>query len=343
MEKREKKAGRPALLKEINMGLLKKALAQKGEATRVELAEITKISQPTVNQLIRELLENGTVVSRGILESTGGRKAESYALNPKQSNLAVITVTAQGFRVRMMDLSLESGKQKEYIRQADCTYLEQLTDILQEMKKKNPQLEAVSIGVPGAVSQQGEVFAIPQIPEWERFALKEKLQEKVAMPVLVTNDINATAVGVKQLWEPVRNLIYLHMDGCSIGAGFIVDGRLYSGCGSFAGEIGYMRSGTKSVEEALQDGGGEEVLLEQILINLICVLNPERIVLGGSDHTKQLPGLIKACQKRLPEHVIPQIETIKDSEKYYELGLGKLGLKLLNHDVYVMGGGYEDH
>ena len=49
--------GKPGLLKEINIGLIKDALLKHGRATRVELASLTNISQPTVNLLIKELLE----------------------------------------------------------------------------------------------------------------------------------------------------------------------------------------------------------------------------------------------------------------------------------------------
>lgn len=97
-----------------------------------------------------------------------------------------------------------------------------------------------------AVSKQGEVFAIPQIPEWEHFGLQAYLEKVCSRKVMVMNDINAVAMGYlagermngpytgEDGKLPVRNLVYLHVEGTGLGAGIIIDGRLYSGCNSFA-------------------------------------------------------------------------------------------------------------
>ena len=54
---RKEMTGKPAVLKEVNIGLIMDTLRRMGNATRVELSRETGISQPTINVLIKELTE----------------------------------------------------------------------------------------------------------------------------------------------------------------------------------------------------------------------------------------------------------------------------------------------
>ena len=92
MRKDNEITGKPTVLKELNIGLIKDALGSYGQATRVEIARMTGISQPTVNMLIRELTEDGTVINLGAAPSTGGRRAEVYTLNQKKFAIALVAV-----------------------------------------------------------------------------------------------------------------------------------------------------------------------------------------------------------------------------------------------------------
>ena len=59
--------------------------------------------------------------------------------------------------------------QRQITREDKISYTDQLVSLLREIIRKTPDVRAVCVGVPGAVSDYGEVFAIPQIPEWEQF------------------------------------------------------------------------------------------------------------------------------------------------------------------------------
>ncbi len=331
--------GKPTVLKELNISLIKDALKKSGRATRVELSKQTKISQPTVNLLINELLADKTVVSLGAAESTGGRKAELYALNLKKSAAALVIVSESGFEMAVVDMGLAEERRDMVKRDRRQSCLKQLVSVLGGMLKKSPNIGAISVGVPGAVSKEGEVFAIPQIPEFEHFALRAELENRFGLPVQVTNDINATTFGYRLLHEEAENLVYLYTEGEKIGAGLILNGALYSGCTSFAGEVGYMQLGGRSVEEIMS---GKEAglpllgLLAQVVVNLVCMFNPEKIVLAGrGDMERQLPELKQECERLLPASVLPAIDAVKAEEGYYFKGLGGLGISLLEQDIHI--------
>lgn len=337
--------GKPGLLKEINIGLIKEALYKNGQATRVELSSITKISQPTVNLLIKELLADETIVSLGAMESTGGRRAERYALNHKKSAIALVVITKDAFELTVVDMELSPETSSCFLRTEDLSYTEQLTQCLQQMIVQYPNISAIAVGVPGAVTENGEVFAIPQIPEWEHLSLKDLLEERLQIPVIVSNDINSITVGYLASQEQVQNLVYIHMEGNGIGAGIIIDGKLYPGRGSFAGELGYMKLGERNAEEILASAFHKEThernretitLLSQILVNVICIANPEKILLGSKILKEWVPQIHELCQHSLPPYVIPPIDSMEQDKTYYFTGLGKLGLELLIQDIQII-------
>lgn len=337
--------GKPGLLKEINIGLIKDALQKHGQATRVELAALTNVSQPTVNLLIKELLEEGTIISLGVMASTGGRPAESYALNQKKTAMVLVVANGDSFKTVIADMNIATEAEAYVSRNKQLSYTEQLAQSLEKMIVQYPNIGAIAVGVPGAVTETGEVFAIPQIPEWEHFSLKETLKNRLQLPVIVSNDINSITVGYLASQEQVQNLVYIHLEGCGIGAGIIIDGKLYPGRNSFAGELGYMKTGENSTEEILtaasqtspEERKKETVtLLANILVNIICILNPEKILLGGNDLKGCLPQIQELCKNSLPAHVIPPIDILEQEPNHYIKGLGKLGLQLLNQDIQIV-------
>lgn len=337
MTQRNDLTGKPALMKELNIGLIKDALVKNQQATRVQLSKFTNISQPTVNVLIKQLLEDGTVISLGTAKSTGGRKAEIYTLNHKRNQLAAVIVKEELFEYAVMDFKLCEEYAGKTERDQRKSYLEQLYGILQNILKENPYINAIVVGVPGAVLKNGEVFDIPKIPELEHVNLEVILREKFQLPVKIVNDINAIAVGYsKKNDDSTQNMVYLHLGTDGIGAGIVIEGNLYQGCRSFAGEIGHMQIDQRESVRTRLTGGDEtqkKVALGKIVSNLICVLNPEKIVIGGNicgDITKELE---LECEKYLPENVVPKLLFVEDGQPYYVYGLATIAKELSDKEI----------
>lgn len=336
---RKEMTGKPAVLKEVNISLIRDALLRMGQATRVELSKETGISQPTINVLIKELTENEIVCSLGFGESIGGRKAEIYTLNWKRNHCIAIAVDQNGFQYCVFDLALDKETAGTCARQNEKTYTEQLTELLGTLLAQTEDVTAIAIGVPGAVSSTGQIFAIPQIPEWEQFELRSYLEEKYGIDVVVANDINAVAMGYlkaeQSAGSSVKELVYFHVGEKGLGAGIIIDGKLHCGCNSFAGEVGYMQVAQDSIESLLSQMCDEErgELLSKVITNMICVLDPQQIVLGGRVTKAMAEQIDKACQKSLLLKRMPVFMVISDSRDYYFGGLGTLGQELSDHRI----------
>jgi len=103
------------------------------------------------------------------------------------------------------------------------------------------RVRGIGVGAPGAVDpEEGKVIFAPNLG-WENLSLKKALQKELDLPVFVENDCNICTLGVheKELKSKPRSLVGIFI-GTGIGAGLILDGRLYSGFNRTAGEIGHM-------------------------------------------------------------------------------------------------------
>ncbi|PRY16348.1 glucokinase [Pontibacter ummariensis] len=190
------------------------------------------------------------------------------------------------------------------------------------------QVAGIGIGVPGLVDEAaGKVYDITNIPAWQEVPLKENLQDYFNVPVYLTNDANTFVLGEKVFGkaQAYQNVVGLTL-GTGLGAGIIINGDLYSGSFSSAGEIGSIPYLNQVVEDYcggkffLQQYGvegnelkkrakqGDTKALEAYeqygyhlgnAINLVLhLLSPEAIFLGGSI-SKSFPLFKEAMLKQV--------------------------------------------
>ena len=102
-------------------------------------------------------------------------------------------------------------------------------------------LRGLGVATPGWVdTERGIVPAAPQLIGWRDVPLVEMLQERLGLTVRLENDANAAALGENAFGagRGTRHMLYITVS-TGVGAGIIVDGRLYGGAKGSAGEIGH--------------------------------------------------------------------------------------------------------
>lgn len=106
----------------------------------------------------------------------------------------------------------------------------------------NNSITAIGIGVPGVVDvEQGIVYDVQYIPSWKEVPLKTRMQERYNLPVFVNNDANCFALGEHYFGKGkgVHSMIGLAI-GTGVGAGIIINNKLYAGTNCGAGEFGMV-------------------------------------------------------------------------------------------------------
>lgn len=101
-------------------------------------------------------------------------------------------------------------------------------------------IKAIGIGVPSVVDvEKGIVYDVQNIPSWKVVELKKLMEERYRLPVLINNDANCFALGEKYFGkgQKAHSLIGLTI-GTGLGAGIIINDKLYPGLNTGAGEFG---------------------------------------------------------------------------------------------------------
>lgn len=130
-------------------------------------------------------------------------------------------------------------KTSEYSNPYDV--LERLADELEKMQREG--IEAIGISCGGPLdSKNGVIMSPPNLPGWDNISVKNFFEERFKAKTFLQNDADACAVAEWKFGaaKGLENVIFLTF-GTGLGAGLILNGRLYSGTNSMAGEVGHIR------------------------------------------------------------------------------------------------------
>jgi glucokinase len=91
-------------------------------------------------------------------------------------------------------------------------------------------------------AKRGLVLSPPNLPGWDRVPIKHHFERRFGRPAFLMNDANANALAEWRFGagRGSRSMIFLTA-GTGMGAGLVIDGRLYEGVCGNAGEVGHLR------------------------------------------------------------------------------------------------------
>jgi glucokinase len=114
--------------------------------------------------------------------------------------------------------------------------------VLAETGTEPPQVAAVGIAAPGPLDvESGVVVSPPNLPGWNHVPLRRLIADALGVTAFLEKDGNAAALG-EHLFGAGRgaaHMIYVTVS-TGIGGGLVLDGKLYHGATSMAGEIGHQ-------------------------------------------------------------------------------------------------------
>ena len=90
-------------------------------------------------------------------------------------------------------------------------------------------------------TETGIVYSPPNLPGWDTYPLKAKLETALQCPVLIENDANAGGLAEWMFGagRGTNYLLYMTM-GTGIGGGIVLGGKIYHGANDSAGEVGHQ-------------------------------------------------------------------------------------------------------
>ena len=211
---------------------------------------------------------------------------------------------------------------------------------------RNHTLAAIGITCGGPLdSKKGLIQSPPNLPGWDNIPIVQIFKTRLNIPVFLQNDANACALAEWRFGagKGTDNMIFLTF-GTGLGAGLILNGRLYTGTNNLAGEIGHIRLaedgpeayGKKGSFEGFCSGSGIAGLAQRILA--------EKLRKGESVSFVQSESELAGITARdLADAALSgdkmAIEIFEISGKYLGMGLSIL-IDVINPQRIVIGSVY---
>ena len=251
--------------------------------------------------------------------------------------LAALMNSGEGIVKRIKKPTQKNKGNNGYV----ASLAEAVRELIRESKVKDDQIAAVCLGVPGSVNPFSGVIAIAPNLGLKNFNIKGKLEKQIPFPVLLENDVNLGALGVKYygLGRDAKDMLVVFI-GTGIGAGFIFDGKLFRGADYAAGEIGHI----KVVKNGPLCGCGNHGCFEAVAsrtaidreIKKALMKGEKSILQDYADSDKQIKS--KALANAVKKDDRLAVKQLTKACKVIGKVLADI-TNLLNLDLIILGGG----
>ena len=268
--------------------------------------------------------------------SQGGRFAIGVDLGG--TNLRVAAVSDSGELLDKVAFSVHSLVNRDGVIDELCRSVNEIA----AKQGSSGTLAGVGAGIPGIMYvETGILRKSPNLPGWENFAVRDAIQSRVGVKVLVDNDANVAALGEHWLGagRGFSSLCLLTL-GTGVGGGIVLDGKIWRGFLGMAGEVGHITV----TENGAQCGCGNTGCLETEASATALVRKAKDLLASGKSLALQ-----KAIDggSELSAELIYKVAKAGDAAcgelfesfgKYLGLVLATL-VNTLNLPLYVIGGG----
>ncbi|MFR9676710.1 ROK family glucokinase [Streptomyces sp. TR06-5] len=221
-----------------------------------------------------------------------------------------------------------------------------LADAVRTVGADHP-VEAVGIGAAGYVDdKRATVLFAPNI-DWRHEALKDKVEQRVDLPVVVENDANAAAWGEYRFGagQGHDDVVCITL-GTGLGGGIVIGGKLHRGRFGVAAEFGHIRV----VPDGLLCGCGSQGCWEQYASGRALVRYARQRAAATPENAEILLGLGDGTPEGIEGRHVSQaaragcpvaVDAFRELARWAGSGLADLA-SLFDPSAFIVGGGVSD-
>ncbi len=220
-----------------------------GPISRVKIAQKLKLTRAAVTLAVQQLQKRGYIIEAGKGESKAGRREVLLSGNPdaglfftvhfalRYTTIGLVNLTGNILYKTHLDLASDTDTAPQFI-------IDQVTDTIKnyilEHNISTNRLWGIGVSLPGIIDYEKGTALESTIQGWENFEIKKAFNNHFACPVIIENDVKTLTLAEFRFSTGlhVKNMICLWMED-GIGAGIIINGRLFRGHSYSAGEIGF--------------------------------------------------------------------------------------------------------
>ncbi len=225
-----------------------------------------------------------------------------------------------------LDKQLSESYRAKTVHVNRQSVIDQLVEVVEILTVPSIEHCAVVVGVPGFVSD-GIVIDAPNLPDWHQVPLYGELSRRLAVPVAIENDVNLATLGETffGVARGYRNVVFLNI-GTGVGAGIIINQKLFRGASCAAGEIGFLVPGIKELHESFENVGAFEYAVAMQYLARYMQQNDEKTTASPAE-------IINAARAGSNE----AMDALTRWADYLSVGLIALSA-VLNPEIIVIGG-----
>ncbi|PYZ92058.1 sugar kinase [Salipaludibacillus keqinensis] len=336
------------LMKSLNRSVVLNTIRIHGAISRSEIAKKTKLTPPTVTNIVNELIDAELVLESRSGKSNGGRKPIILTINSNSRYIVGVDVGVNKVRLAVTNLNGEVSKRKVEPMPVSKALNEEefllflkkiLHSFLEEVSEGRDKLIGIGIAMHGIVDHEKGIAIHGPTLKLEKVPVKDVIEEEFNLPVRVENDAKALALGEKWFGagKETDHFVCLNV-GEGIGGGIVLNNRLFHGNNSLAGEVGHTiidlngptcSCGNKGCFQTLASG---QALKERASKKIEEGVETELTKIGN----REIEGQV-IYEAALKGDVVAK-EILRETGEY--LGLGILNvIHFLNPSMIIVGGG----
>ncbi len=221
-------------------------------------------------------------------------------------------------------------------------WLNRVETAILRFRKSGWTLVGIGAGVPGFVDfKHGFIYQLTNVDGWQNQPIAEKLRARFGLPAFVDNDVNAMALGECTFGagREHSNAVFVTL-GTGVGGAVYINGSLYRGAHSMAGEIGHIPIMMKGRKTREGRGGLENYVgIKSITMNAVKAIRSGRksfiLKLAGGNIKNITPKTIACAAHKKDPLALEIFDKMADS-----LATAFAGVTyLLQPEAIIVGGG----
>lgn len=270
-------------------------LRQSPPASRASISRATGLTVTTVSAVVGPLVEAGLIgETRG--ESAGGKPPTDLVWNDQAQQIVAMDLSRSVGAVTDMRGKVIATRRWPDGHGRGRSALRSLLERLQQLiEVATMPVLGVGVAVPGVVLPDG-VVAESLALGWHDESIVRPLEEQLGVSVVIINDTQSCALA--EYWTSTSrtaNFATVRI-GEGIGAGLVLDGRLFGGAASSAGELGHLGLVPDGKRCACGNiGCVETVLAEPRIIERLLAAEPALADVGSEDPARFFAAVDGLC------------------------------------------------
>lgn len=230
-------------MREQNTHAILSQIINHPEISRAEISKQTNLNKASVSEIVRNLIDEQYVVETGIGKSStaGGRKPILLKINKKAGfsfsfdvrydrlSYMVTYLNGEVFTFESVDMNIDQTNIVSVVENI-------IRNFQQSMENSPFGIIGIAIAIHGVVSKNKIIFT--PYYDLSQIDLANELEKRLHLPIYLENEANLTALAEASMDATHKNLISVSIH-TGVGAGIIIEEKLYHGFEGRSGEIGH--------------------------------------------------------------------------------------------------------